>query len=297
MVYRGNGEKPHQRKASFLRNLFFIKGGFMVSLPHRFTAALFGLLHSLANASSGYLEGHYDNHGNYVPAGYSSAPEFNIIPFQAWAPADLQVIVKERLKKLSVQPERKISAIVIHHTADHLDLTQRNECAPEDEACLRAIDERLCLEAAVKDLRYHVVIKEWDSVGYNFLYCPLTRQFFGGREWKMAIPAAVKGHNAVTVSFANIGQFSPVEKSVCELGGLNDFPEHGVEDNAKMAAWLAHEYGVALTEESVEDRIKYHGQYGPTECPGQRIIDVFPNIRASALHFYQNTLSRGLDQI
>jgi putative cell wall-binding protein len=150
----------------------------------------------------------------------------------------------------------------VHHTVN------ANTYAPEDvPAIMRGI------------YAYHVRTRGWKDIGYNFLVDRFGR-IWEGRAGGVARPvvgAHTAGYNDVAFAMSAIGTFTSTTPSQAVLDAY-----------ARLFAWKLQLHGVAPAASAVVlngrtfPAISGHRDAASTECPGQRLYDRIPAIRAAA---------------
>jgi uncharacterized protein with LGFP repeats len=137
---------------------------------------------------------------------------------------------------------------------------------------------------------YHVQSNGWNDIGYHFLVDKCGTVFEGraGGIDKPVLGAHTYGFNTGTSSVSVLGDYSTATTNAAVR-----------ESVAKVAAWKLGLYGldptgtVVLTagadngkyqagQKVTLNRISGHRDGYPTECPGQRLYDDLPEIRALA---------------
>jgi hypothetical protein len=169
-----------------------------------------------------------------------------------------------------------ITKLFVHHT-----VTSPDGPDPDPKATVRAI------------YAYHVQGNGWDDIGYNFLIDAQGRVYEGrwARDYRPGetptgedldengvVGAHVLNHNIGSAGVAMLGDFS------------NGEPTPAARDTlVKLMAWKADRHNIDVmghdpffpTEGDVEyfPNLAGHRDAGQTECPGDRLYPLLPDIR------------------
>ncbi|MDP8929881.1 MAG: Ig-like domain-containing protein [Actinomycetota bacterium] len=181
--------------------------------------------------------------------------------------------------------------MTVHHTATDND-------DPDPAATVRAIYE------------YHAVDKGWGDIGYQYLIDEQGRVYEGRWSGAASQPCADGGtgadfahestvDDARMVTGAHTGGWNSGNLGVALLGDFRDHPHFGAEPKqaaVDAAEWvlaeLAGRHGIdpqstvtyvnpVSGDTKVVDAIAGHRDYTATECPGERLYEDLPEIRAA----------------
>ena len=169
-----------------------------------------------------------------------------------------------------------ITKLFVHHT-----VTSPDGPDPDPAATVRAI------------YAYHVQGNGWDDIGYNFLIDAQGRVYEGrwARDYgpgekptgedldeNGVVGAHVLNHNAGSAGVAMLGDFSNGEPTAAARDSL-----------VKLMAWKADRHNIDVmghdpfttSEGAVEffPNLAGHRDAGQTECPGDRLYPLLPDIR------------------
>ncbi|MFC7217368.1 N-acetylmuramoyl-L-alanine amidase [Streptomyces polyrhachis] len=196
-----------------------------------------------------------------------------IKPRSTWATAADEALVAERVAADPREYLDKIDVAFVHHTAEGTNYT----CAQSSQM-VRGV------------FIFHTQQNEWKDIGYNFVV-DKCGQIFEGMSGGMDLPvkgAHTYGYNSYSTGIALLGTYS------------TQAPTRAAQESiARIAAWKLGMYGVSPTSQvtlaqmagdpaeptGVKDtfyRIAGHRDGYATECPGQKLYDRLPKIRAAA---------------
>ena len=155
------------------------------------------------------------------------------------------------------------------------------------------------------DQAYHMDVQGWDDLGYNFVVDRFGRVWEGraGGVHRPVIGAHTQGFNTASTGVAVIGTFS-----------TTDVPSAAVDGLSQLLGWKLELHGVnpegsAVMTSAGNDRypdgtnvrfpaISGHRDGKATDCPGQRLYDRLPRIRALARSdAFMNPLGDGINNV
>ena len=181
----------------------------------------------------------------------------------------------ESIRK-NAQKYAPITKLFVHHT-----VTSPDGADPDPAATVRAI------------YAYHVQGNGWDDIGYNFLVDAQGRIYEGrwARDYASGekptgedlnengvVGAHVLNHNSGSAGVAMLGDFSNGEPTTAARDAL-----------VKLMAWKADRHDIDVTGNdpfqssdgivSTFPNLGGHRDAGQTECPGNRLYPLLPDIR------------------
>ncbi len=124
------------------------------------------------------------------------------------------------------------------------------------------------------DQAYHMDVRRWSDIGYNFLVDRFGRIWEGraGGVDKAVIGAHAEGYNTGSTGVAVLGTFTSA-----------DVPRAAVDSVSRLLGWKLAKHGVDPGGRNGQfQNIAGHRDSKATDCPGARLYDRLPEIRSSA---------------
>ncbi|WP_406286112.1 peptidoglycan recognition protein [Embleya sp. NBC_00896] len=177
----------------------------------------------------------------------------------------------ESIRDTNFKYTNTVKAAFVHHTADGNDLS----CA-ESAKVIRAI------------YRYHVKTNGWADIGYNFLVDKCGTVFEGraGGVDKAVLGAHTLGFNTDTTGVAALGTYTSKTPPEAMLNGIESVLAWklglGDRNPTGKVALTSADSGSRYKKGASHafDVISGHRDGFNTECPGQKLYDKLPAIRA-----------------
>ncbi|GHD17743.1 hypothetical protein GCM10007147_07220 [Nocardiopsis kunsanensis] len=149
--------------------------------------------------------------------------------------------------------------IVVHHTAT----------ANSDD---HSLDHALALSRSIQN--FHMDTQGWIDAGQQLTISRgghimegRNRALPAIREGSQCVGTHVANHNNTTIGIENEGTYTDVEPTGALLDAL-----------VETLAWLCEAYGL-----NPEDAIVGHRDFNATECPGELLYGMLPELRASTM--------------
>jgi N-acetylmuramoyl-L-alanine amidase len=184
----------------------------------------------------------------------------------AAAPARPQIYTRaqwgadESLREQGPPDYGQVLGAFVHHTAG-----TNTYSADEVPAIIRGI------------YAYHVNGRGWRDIGYNFLIDRFGRTWegrYGGID-QAVVGAHTAGYNSNAFAMSVLGTYTSKEPEPDVIAGYK-----------RLFAWKFFRHGVipsiavAYPDQKTLQPVAGHRDTSATECPGQRLYDWIPNIRA-----------------
>ncbi len=175
-----------------------------------------------------------------------------IIPRAGWG-ADESLRFDESGKEIWPPRYAPVEKVIIHHT-----VTQNNP--PDPAATVRAI------------YAYHAITQGWGDIGYNFLVDWQGNVYEGRYGGPNVVGAHTAGYNTATMGVAVLGNFTSEAP-----------PEAAIESLVRLIRERTPQVdpgGISYFRDLVDvPNIGGHRDYNLTECPGDHLYEVIPDIR------------------
>ena len=162
-----------------------------------------------------------------------------------------------------------VKFLIVHHTAG-------SNVSSDWAAVVRAI------------WNYYVYTNGWDDIGYNFLVDPLGNIYEGRADDTRG--AHFSGHNSETSGMALMGTYTSVTPPSDMLYTLEDLLVWKCCDKNIDPLATAYHASSGLTLQTISG----HRDGGATECQGDRVYNLLPNIRTN-VNAALSSCSLGID--
>ncbi|MCM8747592.1 N-acetylmuramoyl-L-alanine amidase [Thermomicrobiaceae bacterium CFH 74404] len=175
-----------------------------------------------------------------------------IIPRAGWG-ADESLRFASNGREIWPPSYAPVEKVVIHHT-----VTQNNP--PDPAASVRAI------------YAYHAITQGWGDIGYNFLVDWQGNVYEGRFGGPNVVGAHTAGYNTGTLGIAVLGDFESTAP-----------PQAAIDSLIRLIRERAPQIdpgGISYFRDLVDvPNIGAHRDYNLTECPGDHLYEVIPDIR------------------
>jgi hypothetical protein len=133
--------------------------------------------------------------------------------------------------------------------------------------------------ATVKDIQtYHMDNRGWSDIGYHFLVA-VNGTIYEGRELQYQ-GAHVYGHNAGSIGLNFLGCFDSVECHWPQYPAVASVTDAMIRSMGQLVGVLCAHYDIEVNDQNIKGHRQFSG--AKTACPGDRILERLPEIRAIA---------------
>lgn len=171
-----------------------------------------------------------------------------VVPRAAWG-------ARAAKPDMTHNPQKHV--IAVHHTAGY---------ANSDAATVRGTQS------------YHMDARGWSDIGYHFLVA-VNGTIYEGRELQWQ-GAHVAGHNPGAIGVNFMGCFDSKECYPPKYPAVASVTDAMIQSMGQLVGVLCAHYGIDVNDQKIKGHKEFSG--AKTACPGDRVMERMPEIRAIA---------------